>query len=75
MSEHTERRSATDTVVRVLEEFGKSEPVYFLAIWVDEGGDIGMCRTDLTSTTYQLGLLEEAKMMVGSHLATDKETA
>lgn len=66
-------RTATEVLIKALEGFAESEPRYCMVIWVDENGDICMTRSDVTNTTWQLGLLTAAQMMVGVYLGVHKE--
>jgi hypothetical protein len=75
MTESIVKRSATDTLIAAMQGFSESEPTYLVCIWVDEAGDISMCRTERTGTTMQLGLLSAAQMMVGAYLGVNKEDA
>jgi len=67
-------RSASETVIKVLEEFGNSEPKYLICIWVDESDDVCISRTQITNVTMQLGLIESAKMMIGGYLGGTKDS-
>jgi hypothetical protein len=70
-----QQRTASQTLIAAMESFQESEPKYFIAIWVDEQGDVVMCRTTKTDTTMQLGLIESAKMMIGAYLGAQIEDA
>lgn len=57
------RRSATDTLMSAMEDFGESEPKECMVIWTDEGGDI--CWSSTTdSQAMKLGMLEMVKQLV-----------
>ena len=57
------RRSATQTLIDALEDFGTSEPKEALLIYTQENGDlVWSCTTD--SVTVKLGLLEACKQFM-----------
>lgn len=56
-------RTATETLVAVMEEFGQSEPKDVLVIYTNEAGELcWSCSTDAVSV--KLGLLEACKQFI-----------
>lgn len=56
-------RSATDTLVNAMEEFGRAEPNECMIIWTDQSGDI-CWSTTTDSPVTKLGMLEMVKTMI-----------
>lgn len=65
MSEATDtgKRSATETVLDVLEKFGESEPQHVVVAWLAEDGTVRAVRDSVTSDILTVGLLDLAKLM------------
>jgi hypothetical protein len=62
------KRTATDTLIHIMEEFGKAEPHDCIVIWTDEEGDI--CWSSSTdSYCTKIGLLETAKLAIANQFA------
>lgn len=56
-------RTATETVMSAMEQFGEIEPKDCLIIWTDESGDIcWSCTTD--SQVVRLGMIEFMKTIL-----------
>ena len=56
-------RSATETLVAVMEDFGEIEPKEVLVIYTNESGDI-CWSTTTDSLVVKLGLLEACKQCI-----------
>jgi hypothetical protein len=56
-------RTATETLVNTMEEFGRAEPEDCIIIWTDANGDI--CWSSTTnSKVIRLGMIETVKALI-----------
>lgn len=70
--EKENRRSPTETLVHVMEEFGRSEPLDCVVAWIDENGDF--CWSQSTrSRTILIGLVEMIKHLELHKLIKERE--
>lgn len=56
-AEQENRRSPTETLMHVMEEFGKSEPIDCLVIWIDQGGDVAWSQST-RSRAIMIGMVD-----------------
>jgi hypothetical protein len=56
-------RTATETIMKVMEDFGEAEPEELMVIWTDAAGDLCWSATT-DSKMVKLGMVEFVKSVI-----------
>jgi hypothetical protein len=70
-SEQDSRRTPSATLMKAMEEFGKSEPIDCLVVWIDESGEIAWSQST-RSRAILIGMLDMVREMTMHDLCKER---